>query len=51
MNNSLGKAAVFLHDPGIIRSGNQQDVSDFLGHQLVENFKMRIKILGKAFDF
>ena len=51
MNDSLGKAAVFLHDPGIIRGRNQQDIPDFSGHQLVENFKMRIKILGKDFNF
>ena len=51
MDDSFGEPAVLFHNPGIVGRRNQQDIPDLLGHQLMKNFKMGIKILGKTFDF
>ena len=44
LNELNRQAPVFLHDKGIIQAGHEKDFLDLEWHEIVKNFKMRIKI-------
>ena len=50
MDDSFRQPDIFLHDPRIVRCGNQQDFPDLVGHQFMEDLKPRIKIFDKMID-
>ena len=45
--NSFRKTTVFLHNPGVIGGGYQQDMPDLAGHQLVEELEPGIGFVQK----
>ena len=46
MDDTFCKTTFFFHNERIIRAGYQKDFGDLLGHQLMKDFKRKIKVFG-----
>jgi hypothetical protein len=45
MYDTLGKATVLFHYPGIIWGGDQEDFPDLAAHKLVEKLEMLVEFM------
>jgi hypothetical protein len=50
VDDSFGQPDILFHDPGIVGGGDQEHVPDLFGHEFVEDFETRIKIISQCAD-
>jgi hypothetical protein len=50
VDDALSQPAFFFHDEGVIRGGNQEDLIDLAGHQLVKDLKGQVEFIDAPDD-